>query len=174
MGIYLTLILRIVHIVAGVCWVGGAIIHTAFIEPSVKASAPDSGKFMQYFMGRRRFGLFMNVSSGLTVLAGALLYWRASGGIQWPWVASGPGLVFTVGSVVGIAVYLLGFFMIRPRVQRLEAMGQAIGAAGGPPNPAQVAELRKVDREMSIIGRVDFVMLAIALLAMATARYWYV
>ena len=174
MDIYLILFLRIVHIVAGVCWVGGAIIHTVFIEPSVKATAPDSGKFMQYLMGQRRFSLFMNVSSGLTVLAGALLYWRASGGFQWPWVQSGPGLVFTIGSVVGIAVYFLGLFMIKPRVDRLGALGQAIAAAGGPPSPAQVAELQKIDKEMSLIGRVDFAMLAIALLTMATARYWYV
>ena len=38
----------------------------------------------------------------------------------------------------------------------------------------QVAELHKIDKEMSLIGRVDFAMLAIALLTMATARYWYV
>ena len=174
MDIYLILFLRIVHIVAGVCWVGGAIIHTVFIQPSVKATAPESGRFMQYFMGQRRFSLFMNVSSGLTVLAGALLFWRASGGFQWPWIASGPGLVFTVGSVVGVAVYFLGLFMIKPRVDRLGALGQAIGAAGGPPSPAQAAELHKIDKEMSLIGRVDFAMLAIALLTMATARYWYV
>jgi uncharacterized membrane protein len=174
MDIYLILFLRIVHIVAGVCWVGGAIIHTVFIQPSVKATAPESGRFMQYFMGQRRFSLFMNVSSGLTVLAGALLYWRSSGGFQWPWIQSGPGLVFTVGSVVGIAVYFLGLFMIKPRVDRLEALGQAIAAAGGPPSPAQAAELQKIDGEMSLIGRVDFVMLIIALLAMATARYWFV
>jgi hypothetical protein len=82
--------------------------------------------------------------------------------------------VFTVGSVVGIAVYFLGLFMIKPRVDRLEALGQAIAAAGGPPSPAQAAELQKIDGEMSLIGRVDFVMLIIALLTMATARYWFV
>jgi uncharacterized membrane protein len=174
MDIYLILFLRTVHVVAAVCWVGGAIIHTVFIQPSVKATAPESSKFMQYFMGRQRFSLFMNVSSGLTILAGILLYWRASGGLQWPWIQSGPGLMFTIGSIVGIAVYFLGLLMIKPRVERLQALGQAIGAAGGPPSPAQVAELHKIDKEMSLIGRVDFVLLLFALLTMATARYWYV
>jgi len=37
-----------------------------------------------------------------------------------------------------------------------------------------VAELQQIDKEMSLIGRMDFAMLAIALLTMATARYWYV
>lgn len=174
MDIVVILILRIVHIVAGMCWVGGAVIHTAFIAPSAKATAPDSGKFMQYFMGRQRFGLFMNIASGLTVGAGALLYWRASGGLQLPWLASGPGVVFTLGSLVGIGVYVLGLFLIKPRAERLGALGQAIQAAGGPPSAAQVAELQRLDREMAVIGRVDFVMLMLALLTMATARYWYV
>ncbi|HET7089427.1 MAG TPA: hypothetical protein VFL17_12330 [Anaerolineae bacterium] len=45
---------------------------------------------------------------------------------------------------------------------------------GGPPTPEQVAELHKLDKEMSFIGRVDFVLLVVALLTMTTARYWYV
>lgn len=174
MNIYLILLLRIVHIVAGVCWVGGAIVHTIFVEPSAKATAPESRKFMQYLMTRRQYGAFMGISSLLTVLAGGLLYWRSSGGFQWQWIQSGPGLMFTVGAMVGVAVYLLGTLLIAPRANRLGALGQQIGAAGGPPTPAQLAELHKLDRQMSLIGRVDFVLLAIAMFTMSTARYWYV
>jgi hypothetical protein len=64
--------------------------------------------------------------------------------------------------------------MIRPRAARLGALGMEIGAANGVPTPTQVAELHKLDKELSQIGRVDFVLLAIALLTMATARYWLI
>ena len=172
MNIYILLLLRLVHIVAGVGWVGGAVVNSLFVEPSARATAPASGKFMQYFMGKRRFSAYMAVTSGLTVLAGGLLFWNSSGGFQWAWMRSGPGLMFTVGSVLGIAVWLWGLLLIAPRATRLSALGQAIGAAGGPPTPAQTAELQRLDREMSVIGRVDFVLLLVALFAMATARYW--
>lgn len=168
------IVLRIVHIVAGVLWVGGAVLFSLFIEPSVKATAPGGQQFMQYFMGRRRFSPFMNLVSGLTVIAGALLFWNKSGGLQWPWIQSGPGLVFTFGAVVGIAVYLLGLFMIRPRAGRMGVLGQAIGANGGVPTSAQAAEMQQLDHELAVIGRVDTVLLIVALVAMAIARYvWF-
>ncbi len=172
MNIYLLVLLRLIHIFAGVGWVGGAVIHTLFIEPSARATAPESGKFMQYLMGKRRLSAYMGVTSGLTVLAGGLLFWNSSGGFQWAWIRSGPGLMFTLGSVVGLAVWLWGTLLIAPRAGRLSALGQAIGAAGGPPTPAQAAELHKLDKEISFIGRVDFVLLLVALFAMASARYW--
>ncbi len=173
MNIYLILLLRLVHIVAGALWVGSAVMQTVFISPTAKATAPESGKFMQYFMGRRNYGAFMGITSGLTVLAGGLLYWRVSGGFQWSWITSGPGSLFTIGSVAGIVVYFWGLFMIKPRAERLAALGQQIGAAGGPPTPAQVAELHKIDNEMSLIERVDFGLLMVSVFTMATARYWW-
>lgn len=174
MNIYLLLLLRIVHILAGVGWVGGAVIHTVFLEPSAKATSPDSRRFMQYLMGRGRYSVFMTVTSGLTVLAGGLLFWNSSGGFQWTWIRSGPGAMLTIGSIVGIAVLFLGLLMIKPRAERLGALGQAIGAKGEPPAPEQLAEMRRLDRELSRIGRVDFALLIVALFTMATARYWVI
>lgn len=171
--IYLNL-LRIVHIFGGVFWVGGALIHVAFIEPTAKATAPEGHKFMQYLVGRGRFPLFMNTVSLLTVLSGALLYWHTSSGLQLSWIKFGPGLGYTIGSVVGIAVYIFGLTMIKPRADRLGGLGREIAAAGGVPTPAQVAQLEKLGQELTLTGRVDFVLLAISTLAMATARYWLI
>jgi hypothetical protein len=174
MNVYLILLLRVLHVVGGVLWVGGAAIHTLFIEPTAKATGPEGSKFVQYLMGRRNFAAFMNICSAATILAGGLLFWNSSGGLQPAWLASGPGVVFTVGSVIGIVVYLLGLFLIKPRAERLAALGRQIGAAGGPPAPAQLAELQQIDQQMSAIGRVDFALLMGALFTMATARYWFV
>jgi uncharacterized membrane protein len=169
--IYL-IVLRIIHIVAGVCWVGGAFMYFLFLEPSVKATAPGSGQFMQYFIARRNYPIYMGMTSLLTVLAGGLLYWHSSGGFNLNWVTSGPGWGYTIGSVVAIVVFFIGLLMIKPRAERLGGLGHEIGVAGAP-TPAQAAELQKLGHEMALLGRVDFALLAIALLAMATARYWY-
>lgn len=59
----------------------------------------------------RRFGTFMSVVGITTVPAGALLYRRDSG-FQLSWMATVPGLGFTLGGVAGIVVVGLGYFMI--------------------------------------------------------------
>lgn len=117
--------------------------------------------------------MFMNIASALKIVAGALLYWSISGGFQWVWVRSGPGLGFTLGSVIALVVLGIGFFMIRPRAERLGELGQTIRVAGGPPTPAQAAELHTLGEEMTKIERIDVNLLTVSLITMATARYWF-
>ena len=171
LGIYL-LVLRFVHIVASVCWAGGAFIFFLFVEPTAKALAPTGMQFVQHMVTKRRFSIFMVISSTLTVLSGALLIWQLTGGQLLGYMKTGPGLGFTLGSIVGILVYFVGMFGVNPRAIRLAEIGKEIQAAGGPPTPAQAAELHKLDREMSALGLVDFVLVALALGLMASARYW--
>ena len=45
MSIYLIL-LRLIQIGAGVFWAGAAVMTAAFVEPAVRGSAPEGGKFM--------------------------------------------------------------------------------------------------------------------------------
>ena len=55
---------------------------------------------------------------------------------------------------------------------RLSVLGREIAIAGGPPTGAQATELQQLDAEMTRIERVDVTLLMIALVTMATARYW--
>jgi hypothetical protein len=166
------IVLRIVHVIAGTLWVGAAISYFFFVEPAVKILGAGGPKFMQGFMEKRRYPLYMNLTSALTIVAGALLYWNTSGNLQLAWIQTRPGLGFTIGSIIAILGYLVGFFMIRPRAQRLAKLGQTIGMAGGPPTPEQAAEMQTIDQQMKDIERVEVILLVIALIMMATARYW--
>lgn len=172
MSITYLLVLRFIHIVASVCWAGGGFTFFLFIEPTAKALEPTGMQFVQYMVTKRRFSIFMVVSSTLTVLTGALLLWQYASSRWLSYVQTGPGLGFTLGSMVGVAVYLIGMFGVNPRAVRLAKIGQEIQAAGGPPTPAQGAELQKLDREMSILGFADFILVALSLGLMATARFW--
>jgi uncharacterized membrane protein len=170
-GIYL-LVLRFIHIVASVCWAGGGFIFFLFVEPTSKALAPTGMQFVQYMVTKRRFSIFMVISSTLTVLSGALLIWQRAGGDWLGYVSSGPGLGFTLGSIAGIVVYFIGMFGVNPRAVQLAKIGGEIQAAGGPPTPAQGAQLQKLDREMSALSLADFLLVALSLGLMATARFW--
>lgn len=170
MSVYLISItlLRIVHIVAGVCWVGGNIIQAAFLEPTARATAPESGRFMEYLMFRRRFGMFMSVSAILTIVAGALLYWYRSGGQIGVWMMTGSGLTFTIGSVFGLVAAAIGFLVMMPTARQLGQIGQTIQGA---PTAGQMAEMNQLRARMSQAGRIEVIIGVLALALMAAARY---
>lgn len=166
------IVLRLVHVISSVCWAGGAFVFFLFVEPTAKALAPTGMQFVQHMVTKRRFSIFMSISSTLTVLSGALLLWQFASGRWAAYVQSGPGLGFTLGSVAGAVVYLIGMFGVRPRAERMAKIGQEIQSAGGPPTAAQGAELMKLDKEMSNLGLADFILVAVSLALMASARYW--
>jgi uncharacterized membrane protein len=166
------LVLRFVHIVASVGWAGGAFIFFLFVEPTAKAMAPSGMQFVQHMVNKRRYSVFMAITSTLTVLSGGLLIWQRAGGDWLTYVGSGPGLGFTLGAVAGVVVYFIGMFGVKPRAEKIAKLGQEIQMAGGPPTPAQGAMLHRLDREMSTLGLADFLLVAVSLGLMATARFW--
>lgn len=172
MNTYLLILLRIVHIFAGSLWIGAAISYLFFFKPSVKAIGPAGPQFMQVLAERRKYPIFMVIASLLTVLAGGALYLYASGGFKLTWIQTGAGLGFTIGSLAALVAFLVGNFGIGPVAARMGALGQQIGASGGSPTPVQLSTLQTLEKKLSRAELIDFVMLVIAMLTMATARYW--
>jgi uncharacterized membrane protein len=172
MLVFYLIILRLAHVIASVCWAGGAFIFFLFVEPTAKALAPTGQQFIQHMVTKRRYAIFMAISSTLTVLTGALLLLQLAGGRWIAYLQTGPGLGFVLGSVVGVVVYFVGMFGVKPRAERMAEIGKEAQTAGGSPTPEQGAELQKLDKEMSRLGYVDFTLVALSLALMATARYW--
>jgi len=69
----LMIVLRILHIVSGVFWVGAALMLAFFISPTVAATKEAGQGFMRHFMGNTKFNLAMWTSAITAVAAGALL-----------------------------------------------------------------------------------------------------
>jgi hypothetical protein len=172
MNIYLLAILRTIHIFAGALWIGAAIAYLFFFKPSVKAVGPAGPQFMQTLTGRRKYPLFMVGMSLLNVLAGILLYLFRAGSLNLAWVNSGPGWGYTLGALAGLVAFFVGNFAIGPTAARLGALGQQIGAAGGPPSPTQLTTLHALEQKLERAEWIDFAMLTLSMLAMITARFW--
>jgi uncharacterized membrane protein len=172
MDMLLVNLTRFVHVFAGILWVGAAFLFLFFISPSVKATAPNGQKFLQYFIVRRRYPAFMGTVAILTVLSGVVLYWRIASGDLVGWLETGPGLGLTIGSIAALLVIPLGFFFLSPRTERLGMLSAQLEAAGGPPDQDQLAEIQKLDKELHTLEWIDFILLFVSVLTMATARYW--
>jgi hypothetical protein len=168
------IVFRVVHILAAVLWVGSAWLFTFFLEPALGSMGPAAGPFVEELVEKRKVPIAITIAATFTVLGGLFLYWHDWHlyGSLGDFVGSGFGLSLTVGAVAAIVAYLAGFFGIKPRAERMSALGKEMKAAGGPPSEAQQAEMRTIQDQMRMISRVDFVFLIVAVLGMATARIW--
>jgi uncharacterized membrane protein len=166
----LWILVRLVHIFAGVFWAGTSIALAGFITPTARALGPEGGKFVQRLVGPARLSVFMDLAALATTLSGLLLYWRDSG-FQLDWIATKPGLVFTLGGLAGIATFVLGLAVMKPTAARVKALGQALQTAGGPPSPSQMTEMRALQERLAMGGLWGAVLLAVAVFAMSTARF---
>ena len=172
MNILILNLLRFVHVVAGILWGGAAVSYLFFVKPSVKAIGATGPQFMQNLMERRKYPIFMMSTSLLTILAGGVLFWFSSGGFNPAWMASGPGIGFTIGSVASLVGFLAGGIGVGPTSQKMAALGGQIAASGKGPTPGQIAQMEALEKRLNLAEQLDFIMLVIAMLTMATARYW--
>ena len=88
------------------------------------------------------------------------------------WVTSSFGIVLTIGGLAATAAAYFGITGIGNNVEKLVSIGDEVGASGGPPTPEQGAEMARLGAEIRRHSKIDIVLLFIAVIAMATARYW--
>jgi uncharacterized membrane protein len=162
---------RIVHIGSAIVWAGGAALFFAYIEPTINALGPDGEKVIGELVGRRHVPIYFLVASTLTVLAGAILYWRDSGGLQLSWITSATGLAFTIGGLSALAAWVGGNLLIPKALGVVGGIGGEMKAAGGPPSAELLGRMHQAQARLRRIGLIDLILIGIAVLAMAAARY---
>jgi uncharacterized membrane protein len=168
-NLYVILILRVLHIGGGVIWVGSAILYLFLLLPAAQAVESAGQKFMQAF--GPRFGKMMSIVTTVTVLSGALLYARFfNGGISFIWQTVA-GFAFFLGALAAVISYITGAAVISPTQEKIGALGAAMAGAGGPPKPEQIAEMNRLQTYVLKVYRIDFVLLVVAVVAMAVGRY---
>lgn len=166
----LLIILRILHIISGVFWVGAALMLTFFISPTVGATKEAGQGFMRYFMGKTKFNLAMWTSAITTVVAGFVLYWIDSDGFTSAWLHSGPGIGFGTAAGFAILGLIVGIFQNK-NSNALAKLGGQIQSQGKPPSPEQAAQLQSLGKALTTGGMFNAIFLVLATIGMAIARY---
>lgn len=165
------LILRLIHIAAGVFWVGAAVTAYSFIEPTAHDLGDDGQRFMRQLTKRRRLPEFVTVAAVLNLVAGGVLYWRASGGLQAAWITSPSGIGFTIGALTAVLAAVIAVAFILPTLNQIERVATA--QTGSPqPSGAVEPELHRLEQRLRLASLGNVLMLTVALATMATARYW--
>jgi uncharacterized membrane protein len=164
----LVIVLRVIHILSGVFWVGSAIFTGFFVSPAVAATAEAGQKFMAHLVTKSRVTARITAAAILTVLAGAALYWIDSQGLTSLWTTSGPGIGFGLGALFAIVGLVFGVLVGKSTA----VLGRLAAEISSKPTPDQMEKLGAARRQLAYAGPASSIALILALACMATARYW--
>lgn len=167
-------VLRLVHILAGIFWVGATLFLSWFLLPAARTVGPSAGPLMANLMETRRLQFWINVAMTLAILAGFALFGidsrMAAGGFG----RSRQGITLSIGALLAVAAAGVGGAMGKPTGRKLGLIAQRMREAqhgGGPPPPELVAEAEPLQRKMARALSIMSVLLLLSAATMAIARY---
>ena len=161
--------LRVVHIGAAILWVGGSVFIERFVQPTADELGPAGEPFMGTML-RRGMPAYFPIVSGLTVLAGSWLYWIDSAGNPISYLTGGgSGITFGIGGIAAWIAFIVGAVAIGPNAARIARTNATIEATGR--TPELEAQLVSANAAIHRAGQIGLVLLTIAIVCMAVARY---
>jgi uncharacterized membrane protein len=163
----ITLLLRLIHILGGVFWVGSALAMNFYIGPAVGATADSGRAFIGHLIAKTSFSRIILVAAYSTVIAGAILFWRDSDGFTSGWLKSGAGIGFSIGAAFALIGLVCGILV----GQNSTRLGQLGAQIQGKPTPEQLQKLQAIQKQQAIVGPMNEYSLILAVIFMAMARY---
>jgi|GEM_PF-278638 len=167
-AIFITII-RLLHIIAGVIWVGAGIMLSMYIDPVLKSSGIDSSKFMRALYTKSGFDKLMPIVAIVTTVAGLILYWMVSDGFaSVDYMRSGQGIVLGIGVVFGLLAFGHGFMALGSQSRKYVKL---VNESGDTPTSDQQEALTALEAKLMRNGKISMWLGVLALIFMAGARY---
>lgn len=165
------IVLRLVHVLGGIFWVGSVTFNAVFLLPTLAALGPGAGPVMAGLQ-QRRMTTVLPIVAVLTILSGLRLMQVTSAGFADDYFASGPGIAYSVGGLLAITGFAVGMVFTRPAMARAGSLAaQMAGVADDAARSALGAEIARL-RSRGTRGNVVMVALVgLAAVTMAVARY---
>ena len=168
--IWLSLVLRVLHVVTGVFWAGTSFFVVLLLQPFAERSGMEGERFVGRLFTEGNLTRAFAIAGGLTIVFGLGLLAIVSGGFSPGWFASHFGGSITLGAIAAIAAAIVGGITGRSG-QRLVAFACSIEAGGAPPSLEQRAQIDALRGRLKAFSRASAVLLLIAVLAMSASRY---
>ena len=167
---WLVISLRVVHILTGAAWVGGAFLLMGFIVPRARTLGPmTGGAYLNGFLDHPWFSLYISLVEGLAVVTGLVLYLNSSNGLRGAWMTSATGLAFSIGGAA--AMLALGISVpISTSLSKLYYLTLDLSSEEKE-NRDQVCALDERHTRLARLGAIYTTLLAVAVVGMASAQY---
>ncbi|MEX2109031.1 MAG: hypothetical protein WD802_00310 [Gemmatimonadaceae bacterium] len=164
------LVLRLVHILGGIFWVGSGLFTTFFLMPALAASGPAAGQVMAGLQQRRLFTVLPIVAL-LTIASGLRLMWIMSAGFAPAYFASGPGRTYVWSGAAAIIGFLISVGVARPVTVRAMKLSASLATAPDSAREGITARLAGLRRLATIASIIAVALVVLAAAGMAIARY---
>ena len=164
------LLLRLVHILGGIFWVGSVLFTTLFLMPALALSGANPGQIMGALQ-RRGFMTVMPIVGLLTIGSGLRLLYVTSGGFSPAFFGTPMGRALSVGGNSAILAFLISIFVMRRGNMRSARLGAELATADDTRRTSITRELSILRRRGMVASTIVVALLVVAASAMASARY---
>ena len=165
------LVLRLIHILSGIFWIGGGLYTFFFLGPALASTPAAMGQVMAALQRRRVFTV-QQIAAALVLLSGLRLLMIDSAGFSGSYFATGPGRTFAIAGVFAVVAGVFNFGVARPTMLRAGAVAAALAASADPGEKVRLTqELDKLRKRGAMAGMLAVSFGILAASGMAVARY---
>src|SRR6267154_5846927 len=122
------LVLRLVHILSGIFWIGGGLYTFFFLGPALASTPAVMGQVMAALQRRRAFTV-QQIAAGLVLLSGLRLLMIDSAGFSGSYFATGTGRTFAMSGLIAFIAAIVSFGVSRPAMVRAGTIAASIAAS---------------------------------------------
>ena len=156
------IVLRLLHIIAGVFWVGAVLFIVVVLDPKLRTLGPDVQHKIYKAIGGQ-ISAVLGVSSAVTILAGIALALRLRWGHLDTFFNTGWGYAILVGFIAAVVAAILGG-MSEATSRRLVLLYESDSGN-------DTAAFQKSDKRLAVLYRLYAIFVLIAVASMASARF---
>ena len=164
----LIVVLRILHIVFSLFWVGIVFYMILILMPRLRALGPTIQNPLMKALTPVQTRYIL-VSAIVTVLSGVALTLIMRWGSLGMLFSTGWGWSMVIGFITTLVAAILGFGVVIPTGRRMEAIGSSIKER--PPKPEEAQQLQKLGARMGTLLFTNSILLLIAVVTMSVARF---
>ena len=165
------ILLRLVHIVGAIFWVGSAMFTGFFLIPSLKETPATMGAVAQA-LAKRGFMTAMPVVGLFVILSGGTMLWIQSGGHMHEYMMTASGHTFTMAGGIGILALLFGVVVTKPANMKAGAIGAQLQTVTDPAEKGRLqGEMAVAQKKAALFTMIVTILMILAAMGMAIARY---
>ncbi len=167
---WLMVLLRIVHVVTAVFWVGSNFLLVGFAHPTAKKEGVAGQEWLKRLYITSNLGRLLGAAALLTIISGLWMYWRISG-FRAAYITSTYGAALAIGGLFAIIAFIVAAAITARSSGRVEALDKQIRAVGGTATPEQQAELEALWERIRKGDIIHAILLVVVVIAMSSAQY---
>lgn len=165
------ILLRLIHILGAIFWVGSAMFTGFFLIPSLKESPATMGQVAQA-LTKRGFMAAMPIVGLLVILSGGTMLWISSGGNMGMYMQTPSGHTFTMAGGIGVLSLLVGLIFTKPANMKAAAIGAQLQTVTDPAEKGRLqGAMAAAQKAAAMWTLVVTILMIIAAAGMAVARY---